>query len=395
MTLRDQPAAIFRRAAVSRQDVTVEMSADPVAIGVEWRQFEAHAIGSLYQTWAWCSAWMETVGTAWEVQPLIVRGHCDGETLFLMPLQIRRRQGVKVLEWLGAPHLGYGFPMLDPAFAAEARGWFAKNLDKVFHQLPAHDAISLADNPHRLLGVENPLSPAFNLKGANQSFAMRLQPDFAALHAAKKSAARRRTARKNENALAQSGTPSFGLPETAAETHALLDVMFRNQEQRLAELGIHGVFGDIERRFVHRLADIQDKDRPILAPYALSQNGEVLAVMLGGLHANVYWALISSLAPGPQRRHSPGDAALTRTIAACCERGLAMFDFSPGDADYKRLWADEVIDLSVILKARSYRGLAWCVAMTARTLGKRLIKTTPWLHAKSKTVRRTLFGLRR
>ena len=395
MTLRDHPAAILRQAAASRQDVTVEISADLKAVAGEWREFEARAIGSLYQTWAWCSAWVETVGSAWQVQPLVIRGHCGGETLFLMPLQIRRRQGVKVLEWLGAPHLGYGFPMFDPEFAAEASGWFAENLDSVLDQLPAHDAISLADNPHRLLGVDHPLSAAFNLKGANQSFAMRLQPDFAALHAAKKSAARRRTARKNENALAQSGALSFGLPKDAAETHALLDVMFRNQEQRLAELGIHGVFGDIERRFIHRLAEVQDPGRPILAPYALSQNGEVLAVMLGGVHAGVYWALISSLAPGPQRRHSPGDAALTRTIAACCERGLATFDFSPGDAEYKRLWADEVIDLSVILKAKSYKGLAWCIAMTARTMAKRLIKTTPWLHSASKAVRRMVFGLRR
>jgi CelD/BcsL family acetyltransferase involved in cellulose biosynthesis len=116
--------------------------------------------------------------------------------------------------------------------------------------------------------------------------------------------------------------------------------------------------------------------------------------MLGGIHANGYWALISSLATGPKRRHSPGDLALRRTIAACGEQGLSFFDFSAGDAPYKRQWADDTIELFHAVQARSLKGLVWCCGIAAFLLGKRIIKRTPLLKALALSARRKLLGKR-
>ena len=216
---------------------------------------------------------------------------------------------------------------------------------------------------------------------------MSLDHDFDGLHARTHGSARKRTARKNEAALSRAGDLAFGLPKDKAELHALIDTMFRHQEERLGEKGIHGAFGPAERQFIHRLAALQDEADPILAPYRLTLDGEVLSVMLGGLHGNGYWALISSLAPGPQRKHSPGEIALRRTIAACCAAGLQRFDLSAGDAAYKRIWADDVIDLSIILSAVNLRGLVWTAAEALRLAAKRTVKRTPALMNAAAAVR--------
>ena len=168
--------------------------------------------------------------------------------------------------------------------------------------------------------------------------------------------------------------------------------MFSQQQARLAEHGVHGVFGPAERRFIHRLAERQDETRPLLLPYSLTCNDEVLSVMLGGSFGGTYWALISSLAATPLRKHSPGDLALRQTIAATCRRGLTRFDFAAGDTSYKLHWADEVLPLHTVLGAVSLRGFAWAILSAAGTLAERIVKSSPMLRAAALTLRRWLAG---
>jgi CelD/BcsL family acetyltransferase involved in cellulose biosynthesis len=387
-----QPLQSFRR-VIAAPHLNIAVFDDLTSALAEWRAFETAAPSTLYQTSLWCQAWTETVGSARGVVPRIVIGRDEARGIsFILPLQTRRRQGVRVLEWLGAPHNTYGYGLFSPHFLADAEAWFAANWTRVLTFLGDFDAILLAEMPESMFGKPNPLKPIFNMLGANPSFTISLKRDFAEIHTRKCSSENRRTYRKKENGLAKAGQVTFGLPVTKLELHGLIDTMFSQQERRLAELGIHHVFGEPEHRFLHRLAELQDERNPILAPYHLSCNGEVLSVKLGGLHANGYWALISSLADHPHRKFSPGDIALRRTIASCCEKGLAFFDFSSGEAAYKRQWADDVIELHAAIGARTFRGLAWAVTMFAGLTFKRMVKRTPALLAVSTALRRFALG---
>ncbi len=373
--------------------LTLAVHSDIFAIQQAWQGFETRAMGTLYQNFIWCRAWLETSGAELGATPMIVTARdAAGQLRFLLPLQIRRRQGMRVLEWLGFPHHNYGYGLYDAAFLAGAGEWFEAHWASVVEAVGKVDAIALTQMPDTLFGRPNPMAPIFNIRGANLSFSLHLQPDFEIVYNTKFSSERRRTARKNEAHLAKTGEIEFGLPVGKDRTHEVIDVMFRQQEQRLAEMGVHGVFGPSERRFIHRIAELQDEDHPILAPYYLSSGGEILSVMLGGIHANGYWALISSLAAGPRRRYSPGDLALRRTIAACGKAGLAFFDFSAGDAPYKRHWADETLELYHTLQACSLKGLVWSSAMSLLYLAKRVIKRNPALKAVVLSARRRLFG---
>jgi CelD/BcsL family acetyltransferase involved in cellulose biosynthesis len=362
------------------------------AVLPRWREFEREAHGTLYQSALWCRAWSETAGAARKVQPVILTLERAGEIRALLPLQIRRRQGVRVLEWLTAPHHGYGGPMLARSLAEEERRSLTHEWDRILATAGPFDAVSLTEIPERLPECENPLWDHCNMMGANDSYALALTPDFDALHRSKSSAERRRSARKHEAALARAGSLSFGLPASKEDLHRLIDAMFEQQEKRLAEHGIRRAFGPDEHRFVHRLADLQDDADPVLAPYHLSIDGAVQAVALGGLYGHRYWALISSLAAGPLRKYSPGDAALRMTIKACCERGLKGFDLSAGVAPYKIQWADETIRLGAVLRGRNGRGIAWAGSMALKSTLKRLVKQTPPLLRASKALRRMLFG---
>lgn len=358
-----------------------------------WQAFEADAAGTFYQSSLWCRAWLDTVGQDLDVAVRIAVGRDGlGNVRFILPLQIRRRQGVDVLEFLCSPHNGYGYGIYHKEFLPSAAQWFDEHWSGVAALAGHFDAVALDSLPEGLYGSAHPLKSQFNVKGANLSFSMALGQDFEAIHKRKRDSENRRAARKKEEALAQTGLVRFDVPTGTADFHQTLDEMFRQQEQRLAERGVHGVFGPRERQFLHRIADLQDDKRPVLAPYRFACGDEVLAIMLGGLFGGGYWALISSLAAGASRKYSPGDLALRRTIAACCQAGLGFIDFSAGDSAYKRAWADKTIHLHSVLQARTLRGLAWATAMAVRLRTKRFIKSSPVLMPLLAEIRRLLCG---
>jgi CelD/BcsL family acetyltransferase involved in cellulose biosynthesis len=375
--------------------ITIDIHDTIAACAADWQAFERSAVTTLYQTHLWCDTWQATCGAALGARPQIavIRGS-DGVVLAILPLQIRRHRGVRLLEWLGTPQSAYGYGLFSAQALAGAEHWVPWVFPRILDMIDGFDAVMLTDMPGALFGTGHPLNPCFTLRSANLSFQMRLEADFETLHARKRNGEDRRAARRKEELLGQAGSVGFGLPKSLVDVHATLDQMFEHQLARMAELGVRGVATPAERRFLHRLADVQDEDRPILFPFRLTCGADILAVMLGGRHGGVFWALISSLTGGPLRKFSPGDLALRKTIKACCEAGFTTLDFSTGDSSYKRAWADTEIALFHHLSARTLRGLVYAAATGFRITVKRWVKTTPALFRFSLAVRRVLLGRR-
>ena len=221
---------------------------------------------------------------------------------------------------------------------------------------------------------------------------MELGPYYAAISKRKQSGESRRQDRKRLGAIAAHGEVAFTLPTGRQQTAEALHVLLHQQEARLAEHGIRGVFGTAERAFVARLAELQPPRRAVLLPYTLSCGDEVLAVMLCARHGETLWGLISSMAQTALRRYSPGDLALRRCIEAGCASGLTHFDFASGDTAYKRTWADYVMPLHEHHSGRNLRGItAAAMLMLVATL-KRMIKQWPPARSVFLRVRKALRG---
>ncbi len=359
----------------------------------EWTAFEKHAATTVYQSHMWCATWQETAGAARGTMPrIVVARNPAGQIVFILPMQVRRSFGLRILEWHGAPHCNYGYGVFARSFLPMAGSWFNEHGAEVLEIAGPADAIALTDMPDALCGHSHPLRFLFTMRGPNRSYSLALEPNYESVYASRRSKESRRTACKKDKALARTGSVEFGLPRGKEETREVLDIMFRQQESRLAEQGVHGAFGEAERRFIHRLAEKQDETRPFLLPYTLRCNGEILAVMLGGSFGGTYWALISSLASTPLRKYSPGDLALRQTIEAACQSGLDSFDFAAGDTSYKLHWASDVLPLNTALKANTLRGFAWTALAALATLVKHHVKRSPALRQAALGLRRWIAG---
>jgi CelD/BcsL family acetyltransferase involved in cellulose biosynthesis len=383
---------LSQEVAVAGRRIAIAVAHDLEPLEADWRAFEGRAASSLYQTYDWCHAWRETVGRERHVEPRIVTGRDEtGRLLFLLPFAIRHRRGCRILEWLSTGELGYGYGLYDRCFLPEAAQWFASEGWRIVEMAGPTDAVWLREMPERLHGFAHPLVAWFSLRGRNSSYRLSIAEGYEAVHSRKRSPESRRGQRKRDAKLERFGKLEFGLPRDHEELHRQLDEMFEQQRMRLAEAGVHGVYGPAERAFIHRLADVEGS---FLLPYRLTIGGEMAAMMLGGNHGGTYWALIASLADGPARRHSPGDAALRRTIEACADRGMKIFDFSSGDTSYKSHWADEAIDLHETVRGLTAKGYAWAAAAGVAVFAKRTIKRSPMLWQLASALRKAVAGTR-
>ena len=359
-----------------------------------WRNFESVAVSTFYQSFDWCSLWHKHVGSIRGITPLIVIAETQcGDVQFILPLQTRQVFGMKLVEAYSAQQGAYAFGLFNNHFLEGlAQNWFGQHWPDIIAALPAHDVLRIADAPEAVAGHNNPLLAAGSLYAANITHVMRLDRDLETLMERKRSRETRRTIRKRDNKLESSGDVHFGWPDTDEQITDVLDVMFSDQEKRLAEYGVHHVFSVEERRFIHELAKVRTTSGRLMRPYTLRVDGKIQSVLLGANFNNTYWALIISLAEGPIRRFSPGDYVLRSAFRSLSKDGAKHVDFSAGEAQYKSYWSDLLVPLHFFVKASSFRGLALAGFILAKEKLKRLVKTNPALRISAFRLRRFVLG---
>jgi CelD/BcsL family acetyltransferase involved in cellulose biosynthesis len=384
----------FPTAVAAIGGLRLRLFIDMEAVKPIWLALEATGISSVYQSFVWCRTWLQRVGRARNITPcVIVAENLFGETMFVLPFQLRRKFRLRVVESLTAPQGAYGFGLFNKAFlAVGAGGWFGDYFNDIVAMLPKHDVLHISDIPGSMMSQASPLLEVQHFKAANQSHVMDLQTDYQALLEQKRSSDSRRSMRKRDVKLQSCGTLLFELPLKLEDRKRTIDVMLAQQKSRLAEVGVHGVFGDLEQQFIRDLIHTQTAEGPLLRPYRLMLDGKILAVMLGAYRHGTYWALISSLAEGDLRKHSPGDYALRAMIKALCEDGTTLLDFSAGDTAYKSHWSDRRVPLYFIVRATTLQGLPLAGLFLLREKLKRLAKTTPGLNTALFALRRHMFG---
>jgi CelD/BcsL family acetyltransferase involved in cellulose biosynthesis len=355
--------------------VHIRVFNDLRTVRTKWLSLEQHHACTFYQSYAWCDTWLRNVGIKRGIVPVVIVGeNLFGDAVFILPLQLRTKLGVRFIEALTAPQGAYAAPLVHSDFAACA--WFGAYFDNLVQTLPSYHVLKLFDIPATILGLANPLLATRHFSSANHSHVVNLIKDYDVLYASKRSSDTRRRLKRRDNKLHAHAPIHFGLPASDRETFEILRTMFDHQESRMAGQGIHGIFASDERKFILALAAQNDGNGPILRPYRLTVNGQIESVMLGGHFRNIFWGLISSIAPTEVQRFSPGDYTLRSLIRLLCVEGIQQVDFSVGDTPYKLHWADEPVPLSFIVRSAHPFGLS-CGCLTGKDKTRRQTNPTP------------------
>ena len=360
---------------------------------VPWRLLARTGAGPVYQSYEWTQHWMNEVGRAEGVRPVIVIGRRGGVPSFLWPMGLRRQGGVGVVSWLGGKHANYNFGLIAPDAArdvgpAEVRRWFTT----VARQTPGADLFVLCNQPETWEGVPNPLHRLGGREAASHAYRTSLAGGFEAVLARHNGAKKRKKLRWQTNALADVGGFRFIAAEDAATAHAILDAFAAQKSARLQAQGISNAFARPGvMGFFHALVEDRFRSgRPLIEVFAVEIAGSIRATFAGGVHGNRFSGYFNSIAEDEFARVSPGELLLYHVIEACCRRGLDMFDLGLGEARYKASWCDGEDRMFETVLPVSLAGRAVAPVLTARTALKRRLRNNQSAWGLIKAARRRL-----
>jgi CelD/BcsL family acetyltransferase involved in cellulose biosynthesis len=359
-----------RISRIARIEIICDLSvAEPV-----WRELEARQLATPYQRFDLLAAWQREVGPRENAEPFIVTAQdADGRPLLLLPLTMRRQNGVRVASFMGGKHANFNMGLWDKDFAREAT---ASDLDALLAGLRARgaaDVLALTQQPRRWQDFLNPLATLPNQSPVNDFPVLHMVPGD--LPANRISNSFRRRLKSKERKL-QSAGYRYHVAASDADIERLLNWFFQVKPMRMAEQKLPDVFAEpgvegFVRKACH--ATLAGGGHAIDI-HALECDDEVIAIFAGVADGHRFSMMFNTYTMSARSRYSPGLILMRNIIDYYGERGFRALDLGIGSDDYKRLFCkdDEAIFDSFV--PLTSRGRIAAVALSGLGRAKRLVK---------------------
>ncbi|MGE6739206.1 GNAT family N-acetyltransferase [Allorhizobium pseudoryzae] len=354
-----------------------------------WKRLEGLSCNSLHQGFDWCKAWFETSGE----EPLLLHGRRGNETLFLLPLSLKTRHGIRRAGFPGGRYnnLNTGLFAEDYRPTPDEQRAIVLKLKTLL--AGRADMVVLGAVPREWRGHRHPLHSLAVQEHTNHSFQLPLFARFEDTLAQVNAKRRRKKFRVQTRRMEEIGGYDYITPQTPEERHGLLDLFFAQKSTRFRAQGLPDVFADGRvQAFLHRLLDVlpNGSDHPlVLHAIRLRQGGDNDIPAIAGLSRKgdhiicQFGSIDESRVPDT----SPGELLFWHMIEEACGQGAALFDFGVGDQLYKRSWCPvETVQYDIVLPV-SLKGQLAAQAHTALTRAKAMVKRNPLLYRTLQRIR--------
>ncbi len=310
----------------------------------EWNELLAHsASDTIFLTWEWISAWLESVYPDGPLLVVAVRTR-DGRLVGLAPfyrsdLRLLNLVKYRCLRVIGDCHSG------------------AEYMDVIVREgfeQPAYEAIVAALRARRGLWDCIYVTNAAGWTGGQARLESHLgglghlhrrQRDFAAVELPANyeeylgSLARRHRSnvKRQEKRLAAEHRINFRICRNETDRQELLDALFYLHRQRWESVGQEGSFvrrPPMER--FYRCFSAEALKRGWLRILALEVDGSIQAVQYGYVYGKTFYSLQEGY--DPQAIKGVGNVLRNRAIQTCIQEGLSEYDFLGEFSDHKRHW---------------------------------------------------------
>lgn len=379
----------------SAAGLAFEINSDLQAVRPLWQVFEAHAVLTPFQTWAWAQAWWSTVAPRGGRRLAIALGYDNGELKLILPLVAEGRFGFRALTWLGQEVSDYNAPLIDRRLLERLTPDRAGDiLRAIAGALGGIDCLKLEKQPERLGGLPNPFSEYAAHDFTCRAHVAHLDSSWDDFVRRRRSGKSLRRLREKEKSLAKCGDIIFEAVSDVGERAAVVDRLCGWKSAQLAVSGTRNPFHNGGLcRFLAAAAAAPDLAQR-LRVHALKVGGELVAGTVGIVHRRSYVYYIVAYDRDRFARYSPGAIMLLRLLRACHAEGLEEFDFSNGDEAYKDDWCDTAMRLTVTLVPLTVNGSV-AVALRRRWLAAmREIKGRPQLFDSLRLLTSRLRALR-
>ena len=306
----------------------------------------------------WFEAWYGAFKEASPLIAIIVDG-ITGRRIALVPLVLRVRYGVRMIEFADLNVTDYNAPLLADGVtldAAQARA-MSQALVAALRKLPGGaDLIRFKKMPSGLAGGINPLA----LLGRAGSSSLNgniieTGDDFEAY----RTSIKRIQMPRYWRVFCRHPGAVFRMTSSVDDALKAVDVLDAQQQARMQKLGLEFVLNDeTHARFYRDLVRHGLADGYVVVS-TLTCDEAVVATMLG-IRRDDYFVVLRISNAGARWAHcSPSKLVVERTMAALHAQGVRRFDLSVGNYAFKRRFGAVQIPLTDASVALGWRGIPY------------------------------------
>lgn len=370
----------------------------PEPLEREWRDFQEHAVCTIYQTYEWVTNWCRHAASDHGERPLFVVGRDGhGRLAFIWPLAVSRSFGLGALGWLGQSYAGYNMGLYATDIVERITGCQLRCcLDEIVRNYREICVANFYHQPSEWLGVANPFSRIPWLPTDENAYILELHSDFENLFESKFRSKTRQTLRRQEKKLRSCGEVEIARGESREVRLGLLCKFLDQKADQLSKIGVYDVYSNPGlSRFLRQVVGNEPKNIAVDF-FHLDVDGETVAIIGGAYFRGMFYYLFvsKSLDPSECARWSPGTVLLRQVIGRCCANGVTHFDFGSGPSPAKRAWHPQEIQLFNNYFALRAIGAPQAVLRRAALRGKRVLKYNRHLWPLARRARDAMRGVR-
>lgn len=360
-----------------------------------WRRMETEGHCTIFQTFDWAACWYDTAISSGETEPLIVVVSREESPVWILPLCLHRKKGLRIITFADLGVADYTAPVMARGAPSDQKTVRAM-LKAVFAALPPCDAISMEKIAEKVNGVPNPLLLLRGLEIFSvRCHGIRLLKPWPEL--SEKIMQRRLYSiiKRQRNKLASQGEIKIEHHYSPEALSPILDELMELRRARFGAIGLPDM-PPIWKRFYRQLVMRQCKGFNATIT-TLTVSGEAIAICFGLTRGNVYYGILPTFKLGKWERYRPGMLLFNAMLTSFAEEtgGEGYFDFTVGDENYKKRFGAESHPLYEWMAPRSVAGLVPYAIWRA----KAAIRRHPRLYAALKgglgKVRGTGYGANR
>ena len=380
-----RPRRAWRAAAGSpRAFAAVEVFDTLAAARDAWDEIARTAPASPYQRFAFVRQWLETIGAARRVTPMIVVARdAASEVAALLPLGTLSYRGLRLAAFLGGKDTNYNLGLFRPGPV-----W---SLDEIRSLLaaaaqlttPGVDAFLLVNQPTAWEGAPHPLAVLPSQPSLGAGYKSVLPDDFSLWFDSHLSKKAQKKLRNKVRHLELKGPILWRRVDDAPEIERVLAAFHAQKSARLGARRITNAYEEsAARQFLRELALSDAAGGRSLELHALSV-GERIVATFGGLPAgDRISGLFVSFDGDPEiAQSSPGNLIIQAVIRDAIARGFKTFDLGAGDARYKLEVCETEERLVDSAFAVTVPGRLASLLFLAKQRMKRRVKDSPRLAA--------------
>ncbi len=270
----------------------------------------------------------------------------------LIPLEIKKIFGVKILQYVGTKEFDYCSPIISNLASHIDETIFNETWKKILKSINGYDLIYFDKQPEKIQSFENPFVKYLKNTYLSKVYLIQL-PNSNEEYIEKFSDKKffyelQRTTKK----LNQENTVNFKI----LENDELINIRSLIVN-KAASLNTKKIKHNLDEKFINYFVELKKRKKEIFNLSVLEIDKEIIAANLGFVYQNTFYYYMPTIFSDKYRKYSPGKVLIYYLIQWCIKNKIKIFDFGLGDEDYKKYWSNYKINLFRHFDHKGFKGL--------------------------------------